>query len=205
MINSKNKSPVRNHMMLVHLSLFKTVGLVAAYLQRALAGNPWPHQRFTPRRLELSFTDVLEASPQEVFPLLCPVREYEWIEDWQCELVHSKSGFAEKGCVFTTQLALGETWVCSRYEPPRLLEFVINAGSHLAVTFGATLAPTARGTEICWTRTLTSLDSVGDRVVRRYSEGAYQKEMELLARRLKHYLATGQCLQTGEALVNRTL
>ena len=42
------------------------------------------------------------APVEKVFPLLCPVREYEWIDGWSCRLVHSESGFAEKGAIFTT-------------------------------------------------------------------------------------------------------
>ena len=44
---------------------------------------------------------TLSGSPEQVFPLLCPTREYDWIETWQCELIYSDSGFAEPGCIFT--------------------------------------------------------------------------------------------------------
>lgn len=204
MINSNRSSAFRRHVMLTHMRLFRAVGGVAAYMQQAIAGDPWPHRSFTSRHKTLTFSDTLDATPEEAFPLFCPVREYDWIEDWDCTVVHSRSGFAEKGCVFTTQLALGETWVCSRHEPDRSIEFVINAGRHLVITFGATLEAGEDGTEICWTRTLISLDSVGNRFLERYRERTYRREMELLSRRLKHYLATGTCLRTGEALVNRT-
>lgn len=40
-------------------------------------------------------TIVLEAAPEGVFPLLCPVREYDWIEPWRCRMIYSQSGFAE--------------------------------------------------------------------------------------------------------------
>ena len=41
----------------------------------------------------------VDAPPEVVFPLLCPVREYEWLEDWTCEMVFSESGVAEEDCV----------------------------------------------------------------------------------------------------------
>jgi hypothetical protein len=64
------------------------------------------------------------AAPERVFPLLCPVREYDWIEEWTCKVLHSESGVAELDCVFRT-LFDGEpmTWVVSRYEPPIRIEF----------------------------------------------------------------------------------
>ncbi len=202
MINSSSnkKSAVRNHVLLTHLRLFRAVGVVATFMQRAIAGQPWPKQG-TPRRKMLTFTDTFQAAPEQIFPLLCPVREYDWIENWDCTVVYSRSGIAEKGCVFTTELALGETWVCSRYEPGAAIEFVINAGKHLTITFEATLEAKDGGTEICWTRTFTSLDSVGERFVDGYTQDKYDTEMARLSRMLRHYLTTGTCLETGEALV----
>jgi hypothetical protein len=29
----------------------------------------------------------LLASPDKVFPFLCPTREYDWIEPWKCRMV----------------------------------------------------------------------------------------------------------------------
>lgn len=48
---------------------------------------------------------VMHASvrPEKVLPLLCPIREYEWIEIWECEMIHSNSGYAELDCVFKTR------------------------------------------------------------------------------------------------------
>jgi hypothetical protein len=53
-------------------------------------------------RLELQAVQHLNAPPEEVFPLLCPVREHEWLEGWQCEMIHTASGIAEKDCIFST-------------------------------------------------------------------------------------------------------
>ena len=38
-------------------------------------------------RVVKSYTMNVFAAPAEVFPLLCPVREYEWIEPWSCAMV----------------------------------------------------------------------------------------------------------------------
>ncbi len=31
-----------------------------------------------------SFKMQLTAAPDKVFPLLCPTREYDWIDSWKC-------------------------------------------------------------------------------------------------------------------------
>jgi hypothetical protein len=55
------------------------------------------------KRVSKQFTQKYEAPPATVFPLLCPVRESEWLDGWKCNLIYSKSGIAEEGCIFTTQ------------------------------------------------------------------------------------------------------
>ena len=39
---------------------------------------------------------------EQRFPLLCPVREREWLAGWNPTIVHTKSGVAEPGCGFVT-------------------------------------------------------------------------------------------------------
>lgn len=69
------------------------------------------------RRTVVSHVMQLAAAPGEVFPLLCPVREYEWIEGWDCEMIYAATGKAEAGAVFRTAFPAGsppDTWVISR-------------------------------------------------------------------------------------------
>ncbi len=72
----------------------------------------------------------LKAAAEEIFPLLCPVREYDWIPDWRCTMIHSDSGVAEKDAVFHTRELFGKrtVWTCITYEPPRLIEYVFVLG-----------------------------------------------------------------------------
>lgn len=39
-----------------------------------------------PNRVSRTYTQQLCAEPEEVFPLLCPVREADWIEGWESRL-----------------------------------------------------------------------------------------------------------------------
>src|SRR6266540_2991762 len=45
---------------------------------------------------------ILPSTKDIVFPLLCPVREYEWFNGWKCTMVYSESGVAENNNVFYT-------------------------------------------------------------------------------------------------------
>lgn len=70
-----------------------------------------------PVRVTRTYTQQLNASPDRVLPLLCPVREADWIEGWEPTEVWSSSGVAEPDCVFTTASDDGiAIWYITRLE-----------------------------------------------------------------------------------------
>jgi hypothetical protein len=50
-----------------------------------------------PCRVTRTYLQKIQAPPEEVFPLLCPVRETEWVRGWDPIVVYSHSGLAEPG------------------------------------------------------------------------------------------------------------
>lgn len=71
-----------------------------------------------PIRVSHDYTQSLIAPPATVFPLLCPVRECEWVPGWEPGLVVSATGVAESDAVFTTPEDAGEaTWYITEHHP----------------------------------------------------------------------------------------
>lgn len=71
-----------------------------------------------PVRVTRTWTQRLIGTPEEVFPLLCPVREADWIQGWDPIVVVSETGIAEADCVFTTAAAPTDSvWYITRHEP----------------------------------------------------------------------------------------
>ena len=142
----------------------------------------------------------LKGTPERVFPLLCPVREYEWIETWQGRLVYSDSGVAEDNCIFKTDLpGQGEdVWVVSRYEPCRAIEFVRFGGERVMRYNIALRSAGGDSTEARWTQILTGLSEAGNRHVEGYANRAFHERMADLEHMLNHYLTTGQMLRAGD-------
>ena len=141
----------------------------------------------------------LPFAARGIWPLLCPVREYDWIETWECELVHSASGVNELGCVFRTAFpAEGdrETWVTSRFEPEERLEFV-RVNSWRAIRFVIGLSPEPGGTRLTWTHHVTPLGADGKRYLENKPE-SFAAQVSMLEKRLVHYLETGEMLRGGE-------
>ncbi len=147
------------------------------------------------RSFELSYE--VSAAPDVVFPLLCPVREYEWLDGWACEMLYSQSGVAELGCVFRTRFSdMPETWHVNIYEPPRKIEYLVMAPDALItrLTISLERIPASR-TRLTWRRVFTSLSPAG-----KARAEAWTAEREAtLGRRLEHFLKTGTMLRQGPA------
>jgi len=122
--------------------------------------NPPP---VTPAGARKVFTHsgIVPAPPEAVFPLLCPVREYEWLDDWACDVQYTESGAAEKGCAFHTRLQVGESWICSRHEPDEAIQYVVWLQVGWLI-LDLRLDPLDDATtELHWTRTFTATDPRG--------------------------------------------
>lgn len=146
-------------------------------------------------------TILLEGNPEVVFPLLCPVREYEWIEPWKCEMIYSDSGFAEQDCLFQTDFPYDgpkDTWILCRYEKPTLVEFVRVNGIR-AIRYTIILRQTGEGkTESDWRQVITGLNDQGDRFIEGLSDQELKHRMQTLKQMLNHYLTTGQMLKFSD-------
>jgi len=140
----------------------------------------------------------LKFPAKDIWPLLCPVREYDWIEDWDCEMVKSDSGVNELGCIFHTgSHAQGDfdTWVANRFEPLERLEFV-RMNALRVIRYEILLFSNEEGTRMMWIQHITPLSEEGQVFVKRWTE-MYKQNMEQLEKMLDHYLSTGTMLRVS--------
>lgn len=131
-----------------------------------------------------------DAPPAVVFPLLCPVREHDWVDGWSADVLHSVSGFAELGCVFVAHRGeVGEaTFVVTRYEPAERIEFSIFDGA-TAETLAIALAPARGGTDMTWTRRYTALTPAGAAAIEADVPGHALERLGRLEAMMNKYLA----------------
>lgn len=134
--------------------------------------------------------------PERIFPLLCPVIEYDWIPQWRCEIIYTQSGFSELDCVFSTDFkdsAGAEIWVVCIYEKNRQIGFV-KTGTHCTTRYSVSLEPNQNYSTIQWTQEITSLSSEGDMIVDNMTEKVYQERMEYINNLMEFYLINGTAL-----------
>jgi hypothetical protein len=155
-----------------------------------------------PLRVARTFTQHYQAAAQLVFPLLCPVRECDWIDGWNPALVLSNSGYAELDCTFITgdddKRAI---WTITRHEPDDgLIEFVRFGPDDVVTRISIHVRPTAANECTALIRYQhTALSDRADAVIASFSEAYFRSFMELWQRRLQYFLDTGRTLPAEAA------
>lgn len=153
---------------------------------------------FKATRVRFSHTQHLPATADRIFPLLCPTREYEWIPMWECSLVYSESGYAEEGCVFTTNRAEDgdkDVWVISRHEPNKHIQFV-RTNSLRTIKYDIRLNDNDDGTTlVSWEQQITGLNEDGNRFVSEMRESNFIDMVSMLEKLANHYLQTGTMMK----------
>ncbi|MDQ1344541.1 MAG: hypothetical protein QG586_71 [Pseudomonadota bacterium] len=153
-----------------------------------------------PNRVTRSYTQHLVAGPARVLPLLCPVREADWIDGWDPLLVLSQSGFAERDCVFVTAAEPDDSiWYIARHEPEAgLVEMLKVTPAVTACRLTIRVDAVPGGSEATITYSHTSLGAAGDAFVASFTEDYYRQFMQDWEARMNHYL------RHGSALVSRS-
>ena len=154
-------------------------------------------EEFKAKRIFVSHKQLLKSTPEKVFPLLCPVKEYDWIETWKCELIYSNSGFAEKDCIFATGVPGNEkrTWVVDEYEKNEYIQFIVFTNMYV-IRYKISLTGRDDGTtEAVWEQTITALNSEGNNYTQNFSISEFKAMIERLERMINYYLETGEMLK----------
>ena len=148
------------------------------------------------RRVSRSYTQRLAGPPEAVFPLLCPVREADWIPGWDPLLVVSASGVAERDCVFVTAaLPSNALWYVTRHEPDNgFVEMLKLTPGVTACRLSIQLRAAVGGSEAEVTYAHTSLGPEGDAFLDAFTEANYHQFMQDWEARLNHYLRHGTAM-----------
>jgi hypothetical protein len=153
---------------------------------------------FNAKRKYVSCEQLLKATPDRIFPLLCPKREFDWLETWKCDILFTKSGYAESDCVFRTDVPgdVKETWLIDRYEKNKTVQF-IKFSEQRVIRYGIILTDNKNSTTAAkWEQTITSLNADGNLFIENFSDSEFEKKIKNLEKQLNYYLETGKMLRT---------
>lgn len=148
----------------------------------------------SPIRVSHTYRQTLDGSPDAILPLLCPVREEEWVPGWHPRLVLSGSGFVERDCIFITpDPAAGPeaeaVWTVLGFDrDARTVEMLKVTPGFLVVRLSIVLHPRDGGCHADVTYTYTALAPAGEEFVRSRTAEVYAEFMRGWEDALNAYL-----------------
>lgn len=143
-----------------------------------------------------------KGSLDDVFPLLCPVREKDWLDGWNYTIIHSKSGLIEKDCVFTTPHH-GEheaVWHVTQYDPTdyRIEFFRITPGENVVRINIDLEKVTDTETNVHIRYQHTALNEEANFYIENQLKDDFCESMKWWEKSINHYLETGEKLLKAE-------
>jgi len=124
---------------------------------------------------------TIHAAKDQVFPMLCPVREHDYLEDWKADVLYSESGVAEPGCVFQTPNETGapSTWYIPEHDQAagRILIVSFTPASRVSRLDIGVEAEDTRTTNVTLTYTHTAIAPAGREFVAAFTEDAFLTKM----------------------------
>ena len=146
-----------------------------------------------------SFTQINHGNIDQVFPLLCPVREKDWLYGWDYQMIYSQSGLIEKDCVFTTPgPGKNDTvWQVTQYDQENyFIEFVRVAPSENIVKINIQLEKIEENqTRVHIYYQYTGLSEAQNKFIKNELEQAFTESMKWWEQSINHYMATGKMLK----------
>jgi hypothetical protein len=141
-------------------------------------------------RVVQHYVQQIDAPPAVVFPLLCPVRESEWLPGWQCELLHTASGLAEMDAVFATSHADGRTvWTITCHEPPARIGFVRWQPDGVLVAIDIQITSNTGGSAVAIRYCHTALDARGEQALAQLNDADWHARMTFWQESMNRWLA----------------
>jgi hypothetical protein len=157
-----------------------------------------------PVRQKHHCTQVWNGTRDEVFPLLCPVKEKDWTPDWDPKLVISSSGVMEQECLFIEEDSPTDAiWVVSKHDPVnfevamyRIVPGVIVG--RFAITLDISEEGNMTNASVSYEQTALSKD--GEKIIDEFTAESFAEFMDEFTLAINHYLNTGKMIEGNELI-----
>ena len=145
-----------------------------------------------------SYTQINNGNIEQVFPLLCPVREKDWLDGWDYKMIHSESGLIEKDCIFTTPNngKLETIWHVTQYDKLNYkIEFLRLTPAENVVKINIQLEKiNKQQTKAMIEYQYTALNEEQNKFIETELKQSFTDSMKWWEKAINHYLETGKML-----------
>lgn len=153
---------------------------------------------FKAKRVSRQFIQKINSTPDKIFPLICPVKQLDWLDGWNFEMVHSESGISEEGCVFKTkhESDVDTIWVITKYDIENyIIEYVRITRGVLIVKINIKLEHRYSNiTDVNTEYIFTALSEKGNEFIEGKSSKQFFNMMKWWEKSLNYYLESGKKL-----------
>jgi len=150
---------------------------------------------FEARHATKEYCQTIYASPDKVFPFLCPVREAEWLDGWRHTMIYSQSGLVEEGAVFSTprDREPDTVWVVTKHNPSNLrVEFTRFTHKSRTCVLKIGVRPRDEGSSnVDIAYTYTGISPAGNQFIDELTDDAFCADMKHWEDSVNHFLRTG--------------
>ncbi len=147
----------------------------------------------------LKFTQLNTGNINDVFPLLCPVREKDWLDGWNYKMIYSQSGFIERDCVFSTPHDENTTtiWQVTQYDKAKFfIEFLRVTPDVNVVKINIQLEAVDKSTTKSHiSYQYTALNEEQNEFIKNDLEKSFIESMNWWEKAINHYLKNGKMLR----------
>ena len=157
---------------------------------------------FKAKRKTRTYRQTINATPEKVFPLLCPVHEAEWLDGWQYNMIHSESGLAEEGCLFSTSHEGEEdtVWIITKHDSQtHEVEFArFTHKSRICVLKIAVESKNEMSSHVDISYMYTGITPAGNDFIDNFTEEAFLEAVTFWEKSMNFFLETGEKFRQDE-------
>lgn len=154
---------------------------------------------FKARHVTKKYCQTIYALPDQVFPLLCPVREAEWLDGWRYTMIYSQSGVVENGAVFSTpyECEPDTVWVVTKYDPSNhRIQFArFTHQSRVCVLDIGVRLRDKSSSYVDITYTYTGISTAGNKFIDEITDDVFRTDMQHWENSVNYFLKTGEQLK----------
>jgi hypothetical protein len=154
-------------------------------------------ENFKSERISRSASFIVDGKIEDVFPLFGPVREKEWAEGWDPEIIFSTNNLVEEHMIFQTKVSSGEkvyTWVITQFDPVKYLVEYTASTTNRIWFIRVQCKAAGESTSATVTYTYTGLTPEGNELNRNALGKMYINDLRDWQEAINYYLHNGKML-----------
>jgi ribosome modulation factor len=153
---------------------------------------------FRPQRITREYRQTINAKSDKVFPLLCPVREADWLDGWRYNMIYSESGLVEEGAVFSTpyQGEVDTVWIVTNHDSKTYkVEFVrFTHKSRTCILKISVKSKDDISSYVDVSYTYTGITPSGNDFINNFTKDAFLEAVTFWEKSMNYFLETGERL-----------